>query len=467
MTDLLSLDGAAVAALFAKRAVSPVELLAATLARLDRDNPRVNALNIVDRDGALAAARASEQRWAKGAPLSPCDGLIATIKDNIMLAGFPNRRGSPTTDPAPVGEDAPAPARLKEAGCVILGKTTLPEYGWKGLCDSPLTGITRNPWKLSQTTGGSSGGAAAVAALGVGHFHLGTDGAGSIRIPSAFTGLVGLKPSFGRVPAAPASPFGVVAHLGPMARRVADAAAMLTILSRPDARDNLAWNTAPPDYRIGLDDGVAGLRIAFSPRLGFSGPIDPDVAAATAAAAEVFAGLGAHVEEASPDLGDPFWILDTLWKAGAAAATAAVPDSAHAQMDPGLVREFMAGRKLSATDYLKAFSARAGLAFTMAEFHRRYDLMLTPQMPTGAIEAGRDTPADGAYGQDWIGWSPFTWPFNLTQQPAASVPSGLTREGLPIGLQIVGPMRADALVLRAARAFESARPLPRLDAPRP
>lgn len=466
MTDFLSLDAATAAGLFRKRAASPVELLDATLARLDAENPRVNALNIVDRDGARAAARASEARWRAGAPLSPVDGLIATIKDNVMLAGFPNRRGSATSDPAPVGEDAPAPARLKQAGCVILGKTTLPEYGWKGLCDSPLTGITRNPWKLDRTTGGSSGGAAAAAALGIGHFHLGTDGAGSIRIPAAFCGVFGLKPSFGRVPAWPASPFGVVAHLGPIARSVGDAAAMLNVLSGPDMRDNLAWNTTPPDYRIGLDDGVAGLRIAYSARLGFSGPVDVDVAAACAAAADVFAGLGAHVEEATPELGDIFWILDTLWKAGAAAATAALTETAQAGMDQGLVREFLAGRSLMSTDFIRAFAARSGVAAAMARFHENFDLLLTPQMPLPAFTAGIDAPADGAYGRDWIGWSPFTWPFNLTQQPAASVPCGLTREGLPVGLQIVGPMRADALVLRAARAFESARPFVRIDAAR-
>lgn len=466
MTDLLALDAAALTALYRKRAASPVDYLEAALARLARENPRVNALNVLDAAGARAAAQASAARWAKGAPLSPADGIVATIKDNVMLAGFPSRRGSATSDPAPVGVDAPAPARLKEAGCVILGKTTLPEYGWKGVTDSPLTGVTRNPWKLSRTPGGSSGGAAALAALGIGHLHLGTDGAGSIRIPAAFSGVFGLKPSFGRVPAWPASPFGVVAHLGPLTRTVADGALMLNILGRPDQRDNLAWNTEPPDYRVGLADGVAGLRVAWSPRLGYVDRVDPDVAAATAAAAQVFADLGAHVEEADPGFSSPLAILDVLWKAGAAAATASVPDAAHATMDPGLVKEFLAGRDLKATDYLRAFGARAELAGAMARFHERYDLLLTPQMPTPAIEAGRDTPASGEYGSDWINWSPFTYPFNLTQQPAASVPCGLTRDGLPIGLQIVGPMRADALVLRAARAFESARPFARIDASR-
>jgi aspartyl-tRNA(Asn)/glutamyl-tRNA(Gln) amidotransferase subunit A len=248
-----------------------------------------------------------------------------------------------------------------------------------------------------------------------------------------------------------------------MTRSVADAAAMLNVLARPDPRDNFAWNTDPPDFRIGLDDGVAGLRVAFSPRLGFSGPVDPDVEAATGAAAEVFAGLGAHVEEATPDLGDIFWILDILWKAGAAAVTAALPDAAHAGMDPGLVREALAGRRLGAVDFVRAFSARAGVALAMARFHERFDLLIAPQMPLAAFTAGIDAPEDGAYGCDWIGWSPFTWPFNITQQPAASVPCGLSREGLPIGLQIVAPMRADALALRAARAFESARPFARLD----
>ncbi len=197
-------------------------------------------------------------------------------------------------------EDAPAAARLRESGAVILGKTTLPEFGWIGACHSPLTGITRNPWKLDRTSGGSSGGAAAAALLNLGHLHIGTDGAGSIRIPAAFTGVFGIKPSFGRVAAYPASPFSILAHIGPLTRTVTDAALMLSIIGQPDERDMAAWNTPAPDYRVGLDDGVRGLRVAWSPRLGFVKKLHPDVEAATRKAAQAFADMGAIVEEADP-----------------------------------------------------------------------------------------------------------------------------------------------------------------------
>lgn len=466
MTEILSLSAARLRGLYLQKKTSPVEYLHAALARLEAENGKVNAFNIVDAEGAMKQARASEARYAAGRSLGAGDGIVATVKDNVVLAGFPNRRGSRTSDPTPATADAPASARLKEAGCVIIGKTTLPEFGWKGVTDSPLTGITRNPWNLSRTPGGSSGGAAAAAALGIGHFHIGTDGAGSIRIPAAFSGVFGHKPSFGRVPAWPASPYGVVSHLGPLTRSVEDSAIMLSILGQPDSRDNFAWNTPCPDFRATLDQGVAGLRIAWSPRLGFVDKVHPEIAAATAKAAQVFAELGAHVEEVDPGIEDPLWILDVLWKSGAATAMLAVPEEQRAGMDQGLVAEALAGADIRATKFLTAFGARAPLAEKMARFHESYDLLLTPQMPIPALEAGRDTPADGSYGKDWINWSPFTYPFNITQQPAASVPCGLTSDGLPIGLQIVGAMRADALVLAAAKAFEAAQPFARIDASR-
>src|SRR5262249_15637119 len=240
-------------------------------------------------------------------------------KDNIWLKDFPSRRGSLTVDPAPMKADAPAVARLREAGAVILGKTTLPEFGWIGVCHSPLTRVPRNPWKLDSTTGGPSGGAACAALLNLGHLHIGTDGAGSIRIPSAFTGVFGIKPSFGRVAAYPASPFSILAHVGLLARSVADAALMLSVIGGPDERDMPAWNPPRPDYRVGLDDGVRGLRIAWSPRLGYVKKLHPEVEAAAAKAAQIFAELGASVEEADPDFTDPFEIIMTLW--GAVSAT--------------------------------------------------------------------------------------------------------------------------------------------------
>jgi aspartyl-tRNA(Asn)/glutamyl-tRNA(Gln) amidotransferase subunit A len=465
MSDALSLTARQLTALFAGRALSPVELLDAVLARIEREEPKINAFILLDRDGARKAAQASEERWGKRAPLGPADGLVATIKDNILLAGFPMRRGSKTSSDAPATEDAPAPARIKEAGCVIVGKTTLPEFGWKGLCDSPLTRITRNPWKLDHSTGGSSGGAAAAAALGLGQLHLGTDAAGSIRIPAAFSGVFGIKPSFGRVPAYPASPFSALAHVGPLTRNVEDAALMLSIIGRPDARDFMAWNTPCPDYTIGLDQGVAGMRIAYSPKLGLGVDVDPAVASACESAAQVFVELGATVETADPQLPDCRAIIDTLWKAVAAFISDGIPTKQRSQCDPGFLRDAETGASVPTGRYIAASAERANVALAMTHFHETYDLLLTPQMPVPALLAGHDVPPGSAM-THWLDWSPFTYPFNITQQPAASVPCGFTREGLPIGLQIVGPLRDEARVLKAARAFENARPFARIDAAR-
>ncbi len=452
--------------LYRRRELSPVDVTRDALARIERFEPTINAFVLIDRDGALAAARASEARWMKGEPLGLADGVPVGIKDIIDVKGFPTRKGSLTTPDTPAPHDAPAVARLKEQGAVLLGKTTTPEFGWIGACHSPLTGITRNPWDLTRTTGGSSGGAVAAALLNLGVLHLGTDGAGSIRIPAAFTGTFGIKPSYGRVPAYPASAFTVLAHQGPLTRTVTDAALMLSIIGQPDMRDTTAWNTPAPDYRIGLKEGVRGLRIAYSPRLGYVKTLDKEIEAAARKAAQVFADLGAHVEEADPGFAEPIEMEMNIWYAVAASIVDAVPAAKRDQMDAGLRAMAETGRRVSLGTYLAAHTQRTELALRMLRFHERYDLLLTPQMPVTAIEAGRVTPADGRFGDEWINWSPYTYPFNLTQQPAASVPCGFAADGLPMALQIVGPPRNDALVLRAARAFESACPLPALAAPR-
>src|SRR5882762_7527653 len=466
MTQIQSLTATELLRLYRRRELSPVEVTRDQLDRIEKFEPAINAFIIVDREGALAAAKASEARWHRSEPVGLVDGLGATVKDNVWLTDFPSRRGSLTTDPAPIKADAPAVARLREAGAVILGKTTLPEFGWIGVTHSPLTGITRNPWKLDRSPGGSSGGAAAAALLNLGHLHIGTDGAGSIRIPAAFTGVFGIKPSYGRVAAFPASPFSILAHLGPLTRTVTDAALMLSVISGADPRDMTAWNTPAPDFRIGVDDGVRGLRIAWSPRLGYVKKLNPEVEAATANAAQVFADLGAIVEEADPGFIRPYEMIMAIWGGVSATIVSAIPEEERAKLDPGFQKIAEDGKLVSLIDYLAAVTARQDLAIAMERFHEKYDLLLTPQMPIPALEAGLVTPADGSYGDNWINWSPYTYPFNLTQQPAASVPCGFSSDGLPIGLQIVGPARHDHRVLRAARAFESARPFQFIDVPR-
>ncbi|HZT88569.1 MAG TPA: amidase [Stellaceae bacterium] len=444
---------------YRSKSLSPVEATRALLGRLGALEPKINAFCIVDADGALAAARASEERWAKGEPLGPVDGVPVTIKDLVQMRGFPSRRGSRLTDAAPDAEDGPATARLREAGAVILGKTTSPEFGWKALGDSPLTGITRNPWNLGRTPGGSSAGAAAACAAGIAPLHVGSDGAGSIRIPSAFSGIFGIKPSFGRVPAYPPSAMGLLSHVGPMARSVAEAALMLNVLSRPDDRDPYALPPEERDYRAGLDDGVRGWRIGFSPDFGYA-KVDPDIAAAVAAAARRFEELGAIVETVPPPFESPRETLYTLWAAGAARLVAGLPAERQDEIDPGLVATAEAGAPITAVEWLGADLARGALARQMAEFHRRWDLLLTPMMPIPALPVGQDL-NDPSSERHWIDWSPFSYPFNMTRQPAATVPCGLTSGGLPIGVQLVGPLYADHRVLRAARAFEATQPVRR------
>ena len=454
--DIAFVSAHALIELYRKKQLSPAEATRLFLERLDALQPKLNAFCIVDRDGATAAARASEERWRRGAPQGPLDGVPVTIKDLVLMRGFPTRRGSRLVEPVPEPDDAPATARLREAGAIILGKTTTPEFGWKAIGDSPLTGITRNPWNPERTPGGSSAGAAAACATGIGPLHIGTDGAGSIRIPSAFTGIFGLKPSFGRVPAHPPSPMGLLSHVGPMTRNVRDAALMLNVLAQPDPRDPYALPPENRDWRDGIDDGVRDWRIAYSPDLGYA-KVDPDIAAACAAAARQFEALGAVVEQVDEIFPSPREALLTLWRAGAARVLAGFPADKRSLCDPGLVKVAAEGERVGGAAYVGADMARTELGRRMGDFHKRYDLLLTPMMPVPALPVGQDL-NDPAVETNWVDWSPFSYPFNMTRQPAATVPCGLTAAGLPIGLQIVGLLYADDRVLRAARAFETTQP---------
>ena len=452
-SDLTKLPATALLEGYAAKTFSPAEVMDAVIARLEAVEPKLNAFCYLDLEGAREAAGAASDRWAKGVPEGRLDGIPATVKDVMLSKGWPTLRGSRTVDPdQPWDEDAPSVARMREQGAIFFGKTTTPEFGWKGVTDSPLTGITRNPWNLERSPGGSSGGAAAAAAAGIGPLHFGTDGGGSIRIPAGFTGIVGHKPAFGRVPAYPSSPFGTVAHIGPMTRTVADAALMLTTIAEPDARDWYALPFDGLDYRSELGGSLAGLRIAFSPTLG-GHTVDPEIAGLVAAAAKRFEALGATVEEAEPELPDCGPIFRVLWFSGAAIMFSTVSEEQKQQMDPGLVRVAEEGLRIGLFDYLTAVKQREAVGRTLSLFHERYDLLLTPTLPLPAFQAGLDKPADE---EGWVDWTPFSYPFNLTQQPAATVPCGLTSEGLPAGLQIVGRRYDDRLVLKAAHAYEQA-----------
>jgi aspartyl-tRNA(Asn)/glutamyl-tRNA(Gln) amidotransferase subunit A len=464
--DLAATDMAATDLLAAYRTgeLSPVEATEAALQRIRRHDPEVNAFCLVDADAALGSAKESEERWRRGEPAGALDGVPISIKDILLTRGWPTLRGSRTVDATgPWDVDGPHVARVREQGAVLLGKTTTPELGWKGVTDNPLTGVTRNPWDPTRTAGGSSGGSAAAVLCGMGPLSLGTDGGGSVRIPAAFTGTTALKPTYGRVPHYPPSPFGTLAHVGPMTRTAADAALLLDVVSGADHRD--PWALAPAGSAVAaLDAGVAGLRIAVSPTLGHV-DVHPEVAAAFAAAVRVFADLGAHVEEADPGFTDPIEAFETLWFSGAAKSIAHLGPEQRALMDPGLVAIGEQGARASALDYLTAMAVRNDLGTRMGEFHTRFDLLLTPTLPIPAFEAGLEVPAGWPH-QRWTTWTPFTYPFNMTQQPAASVPCGFAAArseggarisaGLPVGLQIVGPRHADNAVLAAAHAFQQA-----------
>jgi aspartyl-tRNA(Asn)/glutamyl-tRNA(Gln) amidotransferase subunit A len=447
LTAVELLDG------YRRREFSPVDATRATLERAEEIQPAVNAFVRLDAEGALARAAESAERWRRGEPAGLLDGVPVTVKDILLQRGTPTLRGSKTiAEQGSWDEDAPSVARLREHGAVFIGKTTTPEFGWKGVTDSPLSGITRNPHDPSRTAGGSSGGSAAAVALGAGPLSLGTDGGGSVRIPASFCGIFGLKPTYGRVPLYPASAFGTLSHVGPMTRDAADAALLLDVIGVPDARDWSGLDRAPGSFTEALADGIQGLRIAYSPSLGGQVAVRPAVAAAVRRGVERLAALGAYVEETDPDFSDPVDAFHTLWFSGAARVTQKLAPQQRELLDPGLREICATGAGFSALDYLAAVDARMELGRRMGLFHERYDLLVTPTLPITAFEAGVEVPKGSGY-RRWTGWTPFTYPFNLTQQPAATVPVGNDGDGLPIGLQIVGARHRDDLVLRAAHAY--------------
>jgi aspartyl-tRNA(Asn)/glutamyl-tRNA(Gln) amidotransferase subunit A len=429
--DIAYLTATELLARYRAKSLSPVAVIEEALRRLERYEGALNAFVLYDPESAVAAARASEARWQKGAPQGLLDGVPVAIKDTQLTRGWPRLVGSKTIDPNQQWlEDAPSVARLRAENAVFIGKTTTPEFGWKPITDSPLSGVTRNPWNLERTPGGSSGGSAAALAAGICPLAIGTDAGGSIRIPASFSGVFGVKPTFGRVALYPPSAFGDVSHVGPMSRNVADAALMLDVMKGPDSRD---WYSLPDDviaYRDRLGDGaMKGKRVALSPTLGYAEPA-PAVRAAVEAAAKVFAGLGATVELADPFTESPL------------------------QMDPGLVAAGRGGEAVTQEQLIDALARRAALGAQMRQFFDRYDILLSPTMPITAAyaEPRGDGQPDPANYREWL---TYTWAFNLTRNPSASIPCGLAG-GLPIGLMVTGPLYDDLGVLQACHAYEQA-----------
>jgi aspartyl-tRNA(Asn)/glutamyl-tRNA(Gln) amidotransferase subunit A len=440
---------------YRRKTLSPVEATRAALDRIRERDGALNAFRFAAEKEAMAAASEAEARWMKGEPKGQLDGIPTTVKDQWLAKGWPTLKGSHTISPdGKWDEDSPATARLREHGAVLLGKTNMPEFGWKGVTDSPLTGISRNPWNPEMTCGGSSGGAAIAAATGMGALHIGSDGAGSIRIPAAFCGIYGLKSTYGRVPAYPYGMLPGCSHTGPMVRTVADAALMLSVIAEPDGRDWLQLPSEHRDWRIGIEQGIRGLRIAYSRTLGH-GWVDPEVGALVDAAVKVFEELGADVEATDPGFPDPRPAFETFYMGNMAATLEAIPREKHVLMDPGYIEHAELGKHYSGIDMLRAWAARDALGRHMNAFHEKYDLLLTPQLPLTAFAVGRTHPP---YLKAMFDWLPFTFPFNFTQQPAASVPCGFTKDGLPAALQIVAGRYREDLVLRASRAYESVHP---------
>ena len=443
-----------------RKKVSPLEVIEAILARIETLNPTLNAYCTVTAEAARREARAAERAlMRRGARLGPLHGVPFSIKDLIITKGVRTTWGTRLYADHVPEEDAPVVERLKAAGGILVGKTNTPMFGWIGATHNLLFGATRSPWNLDRTPGGSSGGAGAAVAAGMGPLAVGTDGGGSIRIPSSFSGIFGLKPSYGRVPTYPFSAAWSLSHAGPMTRTVADAALMLTVLAGPDERDQSSLPPSGVDYVKGLRGSLRGLRVAWSSTLGFAKVVDPEVAALAERAARSFKHFGCRVEAVEPKFPDPSEAWNAIFCGGIAARLKPYFPDRRADIDEGLVRIIEDTLKWPPTKYIQAWFDRLAFWDAVRKFFETYDLLLTPTVACPPFKVGLDNPTEIAGTPiEPYGWIPFTYPFNMTGQPAASVPCGFTRDGLPIGLQIVGRRFDDAMVLRAAAAFEKAHP---------
>jgi aspartyl-tRNA(Asn)/glutamyl-tRNA(Gln) amidotransferase subunit A len=457
--ELCWLPATELAALIRRRKVSPVEVLNAVLARIDKVNPSLNAYVTLADEQALRDARAAERALTRrSATLGPLHGVPFAVKDLVITRGVRTTFGTPIYRDNLPAEDAPIVSRLKAAGGIMLGKTNTPTMGWIGATHNLLFGVTRNPWNLERTPGGSSGGASAAAAAGLAPLHVGTDGGGSIRIPAACTGIFGFKPSYGRIPVYPVSAAWSLSHVGPMTRTVADAALMLRVCAGPDERDQYSLPAERVDWAGVLRTSLKGWRVAWTDDLGFADCVDPEVAAVCARAARAFRDLGCRVEEVTPRWPSPFEAWMEIFGGGIAVRLAPYLER-RAEIEPGLARIIEGTLRDPPTKYVQAWFDRLAWWQHPRAFFDKYDLLLTPTIACPPFRVGLDNPGEIAGRRVApYAWIPFTYPFNMTGQPAASVPCGFTADGLPVGLQLVGRRLADAAVLGAAAAFERLRP---------
>lgn len=463
MSELWQKSAVELASEIRTKKVSAVEVTKAFLARIKRINPTLNAYVTLHSEEALCAAGKADDAVKRGADIGPLHGVPLHVKDNLLVAASRTTFGSKLMENNVSTVDCPAVERLRKAGMILLGRTNTPEYGWKGVTDNRVFGATKNPWKTTLTPGGSSGGASAAVAAEMGPIGLGTDGGGSLRIPASFAGVFGFKASFGRVPNAPGSNGAILRHIGTITRTVPDMAAALDVMAGPDARDLLSLPASSDRYLAELDKGIKGKRIAYSPDFGYA-KVDPEVAALCAAAAKRFAEAGATVETVDLGWTDPYDTWSVFFFGSAAASLEKKLATQGDLLDPGMRRVVEKGLALRGVDYANALAGRHEFWEQARKVYDTFDLLLSPTLSVPPFALNQDDAdpleADVRDGRTLgpLQWVRFTYPFNLTGQPSASVPAGWTKSGLPVGLQIIGNRFADTLVLQASRAFEQVQP---------
>jgi aspartyl-tRNA(Asn)/glutamyl-tRNA(Gln) amidotransferase subunit A len=458
-TELCFTQATELAGAIRAKQLSAVEVTSTVLERITALEPKLNAFAYLAAEEAMDAATQADGALARGESLGPLHGIPVTIKDLEPVRGMPFSSGTYLRH----GEIAPADnavvTRLRSAGAIILGKTTTPEFGWKGVSQSPVTGITHNPWKLGLNAGASSSGAGVGAAAGYGPLHQGSDGAGSIRMPAHFCGVFGLKPTYGRVPQSPMAPSDNTVHLGPLTRNVADAALLLKVMAGRHPDDMSSLEALPADYPALFASRPRAPRIAYSPDLGHA-RVDPDVAELVRKAVAAFeTDLGWRVEQVKtpwgpkgPELARFFWPAHFQRHADR------IPELRD-RMDPGFIACIEAGSHITMSDYQKKRLVKYAYCAEIHHFFEDWDFLLTPAVSVAAFPAERLQPAHWPqHPWDWLSWAEFSYPFNLSQNPAASIPCGFTAEGLPVGLQIVGRRCDDLGVLQMSAAFEAVRP---------
>lgn len=448
--ELLGLDCAGLAQAFRDGGCTPVDVLQALKAAVEQGDSIINAFCHLDWPSAMQTARESTQRHHAGAPLGPLDGIPVSIKDLVDVAGWPTLRGSKAMAGAgPAGADAPVVERLRQAGAVLFGKTTTTEFGWTIRSDNPLNGLTRNPLDLSRSAGGSSSGAAAQVAAGWGPLALGSDAGGSVRVPASYCGLVGFKPSFGAIPMIPSSAFTDFAHLGVLSRSMDDCRLAMDVLSFPDARD-----LASTFERVDADAGRS-LRLGWSLSLGSDQLPEKHVVEAFEASLQRLRAAGYSLQEVDPGIQDCSDAMWQVWRSRMLESFQGWPASQRDQLGAGLHQLYQEGEAMNLAELSDARVRLRRMAIDLGRVFAGIDLLLTPMMPGSAPVAHEPAEAEQAPVSNWFHQSGYSYPFNVTGQPALSLPMGSCPQGLPLGLQVVGRKYHDAQVLRLGSELEA------------